>query len=219
MARTLGSDALLPEVNGRWPIVVLIFNLLLLGERVMGQACSIDLGADTTICQGQSVTLTAPPGYPDYLWSTGATTQSISVGSAGTFWGEASYTSPQLFVNSDFNAGATGFSTQFNQSTTLVTDGNYWIGTNAASYHPQFFGTGTGNFMIVNSGWPSALFNVYCQDVVVWPLCCNPPQAARHGVTLARCGCVLCAKALSVNCVSRRRLRASRPPKPLKHRT
>ena len=169
MARTLGSDALLPEVNGRWPIVVLIFNLLLLGERVMGQACSIDLGADTTICQGQSVTLTAPPGYPDYLWSTGATTQSISVGSAGTFWGEASYTSPQLFVNSDFNAGATGFSTQFNQSTTLVTDGNYWIGTNAASYHPQFFGTGTGNFMIVNSGWPSALFNVYCQDVVECP--------------------------------------------------
>ncbi|MBL7952921.1 MAG: gliding motility-associated C-terminal domain-containing protein [Flavobacteriales bacterium] len=169
MARTLGRGSPYSEVNVHRRIVPLMFSLLLASEGAMGQACSIDLGNDHTICQGQTVTLTAPAGYPNYLWSTGASSQSIVVGSAGTFWGEAIYTSAQLFPNSDFSAGATGFNTQFNHSTVLVAEGNYWVGTNAATYHPNFFGTGTGNFMMVNSGWPSALWNVYCQDVVVCP--------------------------------------------------
>ncbi|HPF89856.1 MAG TPA: hypothetical protein PLL57_04300, partial [Flavobacteriales bacterium] len=136
---------------------------------LVAQPCSIDLGPDTTICQGQSVTLTAPPGFPGYLWSTGATTPSISVSLPGTYWGEASYPSPQLFPNSDFSAGNTGFSTDFTATTDLSSDGRYWVGTNPNSYHGQFFGTGNGNFMIVNSGWPSALWNVYCQTVPVCP--------------------------------------------------
>jgi len=142
---------------------------LLLGQFVQAQPCSINLGNDTTICQGQSVTLTAPPGFPNYLWSNGSTNQSITVNSGGIYWGEASYPSPQLFPNSDFSAGNTGFSSDFTASTTLTSDGNYWIGTNPNTYHGQFFGTGNGNFMMVNSGWPSALWNVYCQSVTVCP--------------------------------------------------
>ncbi|HNU57904.1 MAG TPA: hypothetical protein PKN30_15040, partial [Flavobacteriales bacterium] len=150
------------------PHILMISGLIGSGALV-AQPCSIDLGPDTTICQGQSVTLTAPPGFPDYLWSTGATTPSISVSLPGTYWGEASYPSPQLFPNSNFNAGNTGFSTDFTATTDLSSDGRYWVGTNPNSYHGQFFGTGTGNFMIVNSGWPSALWNVYCQTVPVCP--------------------------------------------------
>ncbi|MCB0767105.1 MAG: hypothetical protein KDB95_07850, partial [Flavobacteriales bacterium] len=150
------------------PHILMISGLIGSGALV-AQPCSIDLGPDTTICQGQSVTLTAPPGFPDYLWSTGATTPSISVSLPGTYWGEASYPSPQLFPNSDFSAGNTGFSTDFTATTDLSSDGRYWIGTNPNSYHGQFFGTGNGNFMIVNSGWPSALWNVYCQTVPVCP--------------------------------------------------
>ncbi|MCW3071576.1 MAG: ASPIC/UnbV protein [Bacteroidetes bacterium] len=37
------------------------------------------------LCTGQSTTMTAASGYPSYLWSTGATTQSISTSTAGTF--------------------------------------------------------------------------------------------------------------------------------------
>gem|GEM_PF-1777939 len=133
------------------------------------QPCAISIGNDTTICQGQFVTLSAPPGFPGYLWSTGSTNPSITVSAAGTYWGEAIYPSGQLFPNSDFSAGNTGFSSGFTASTTLTSDGNYWIGTNPNSYHGQFFGTGSGNFMIVNSGWPSALWNVYCQNVTVCP--------------------------------------------------
>ncbi|MFM1931361.1 MAG: hypothetical protein RL226_664, partial [Bacteroidota bacterium] len=38
----------------------------------------------TTICPGTSVTLSADPGF-EYLWSTGETTQTISVSQAGTY--------------------------------------------------------------------------------------------------------------------------------------
>ena len=131
--------------------------------------CSITIDPDQVICAGQTTTLHGPTGYANHLWSTGAVTQNITVGAAGTYWCQVSYPSPQLITNGNFSSGNTGFSTQFNYNQTLTTDGNYWIGTNAGLYHPQFAGTGNGNFMIINSGWPSALFNVWCQTVTVCP--------------------------------------------------
>ncbi len=44
------------------------------------------LGADTTLCDGNIVTLAAPPGKPRYLWSTGETTDRITASAAGTYW-------------------------------------------------------------------------------------------------------------------------------------
>ncbi|MBP7155937.1 MAG: hypothetical protein KBA60_08015, partial [Flavobacteriales bacterium] len=148
---------------------LLILSQFLFAGLSMAQVCSVDLGSDETICQGETHTFTAPAGFPDYLWSTGSNATSITVGTAGVYWGEVSYPSGQLFTNGDFSAGNSGFSTQFNYSSTLVTEGNYFIGTNAAAYHPQFQGTGSGNIMIVNSGWPSALFDIWCQSVTVCP--------------------------------------------------
>ncbi|MFN4253901.1 MAG: HYR domain-containing protein [Saprospiraceae bacterium] len=45
---------------------------------------NISLGADTVICENQSLTLDAGPAT-NYLWSTGATTQTITVTQAGTY--------------------------------------------------------------------------------------------------------------------------------------
>ncbi|MBK9764187.1 MAG: hypothetical protein IPO87_12755 [Flavobacteriales bacterium] len=121
---------------------LLILSQFLFAGLSMAQVCSVDLGSDETICQGETHTFTAPAGFPDYLWSTGSNATSITVGTAGVYWGEVSYPSGQLFTNGDFSAGNSGFSTQFNYSSTLVTEGNYFIGTNAAAYHPQFQGPG-----------------------------------------------------------------------------
>lgn len=51
---------------------------------------NINLGIDTAICQGSTYTLNAGLGHSSYLWSTGATSQTIDVSSAGLFWAEVS---------------------------------------------------------------------------------------------------------------------------------
>jgi len=45
-----------------------------------------DLGPDTLICNGTSIDLQPSAVYTSYLWSTGATTASINVSAAGTYW-------------------------------------------------------------------------------------------------------------------------------------
>lgn len=51
----------------------------------IGSSLAINLGNDTTICFGQSITLNAGVAGQTYLWSTGATTQSITTSAAGTY--------------------------------------------------------------------------------------------------------------------------------------
>ncbi|MFN8393594.1 MAG: hypothetical protein U0176_02865 [Bacteroidia bacterium] len=46
---------------------------------------TVNLGPNQTLCQGSSLTLNAGSGYSNYLWSTGATTQTISVTNAGSY--------------------------------------------------------------------------------------------------------------------------------------
>ncbi len=44
------------------------------------------IGADTTICENDSITLTVSNATVDYLWSTGATAQSITTSEEGLYW-------------------------------------------------------------------------------------------------------------------------------------
>ncbi|MBK7946096.1 MAG: hypothetical protein IPJ85_12690 [Flavobacteriales bacterium] len=50
---------------------------------------AIDLGPDATLCQGQSLVLNAALPGASYLWSTGATSASISANSTDTYWVQA----------------------------------------------------------------------------------------------------------------------------------
>ncbi|MFM6947300.1 MAG: gliding motility-associated C-terminal domain-containing protein [Flavobacteriales bacterium] len=45
-----------------------------------------NLGSDTTICTGTSLLLQPDTTYASYSWNTGATTPSITVSNAGTYW-------------------------------------------------------------------------------------------------------------------------------------
>jgi Secretion system C-terminal sorting domain/PKD-like domain len=47
---------------------------------------TVDLGADRAICSGQTITLNAGNAGLSYLWSTGQTTQIISVTQPGIYW-------------------------------------------------------------------------------------------------------------------------------------
>lgn len=46
----------------------------------------VNLGADQDVCSGTAVTLNAGNAGATYLWSTGATTQTVNVTAAGTYW-------------------------------------------------------------------------------------------------------------------------------------
>lgn len=138
------------------------------GSAAWSQPCSIDLGPDIT-WGGDPVQLNGPAGFSDYQWSTGATSTNINVNTPGTYSCQVSYSTGNVATNGNFSGGNAGFTTQFNHNATLTTEGNYWIGTNAASHHPQFLGTGNGPFLMANAGWMHAGYEVWCQTHTVCP--------------------------------------------------
>ena len=171
-ARTLDFAAALSTVRATTLRSFCILLLSLLSKAGFAQVCSINIGADHTICQGQTTQLLGPPGYASYLWSTGAISQNITVGAAGDYWCQVSYPSGNLVTNGNFSAGNAGFSTEFNYAFDLTSEGTYTVGLNANWYHPQWSGTGSGNFLMVNAGWVSNQNNqisCWCQTENVCP--------------------------------------------------
>ncbi|PSL47509.1 gliding motility-associated-like protein [Chitinophaga niastensis] len=101
------NNASLPSSNQQQPPVFsynqpgkytinLLMNELLMTESafcknvVVLPLPKVDLGADTTICNGVSLALDAGPGFNSYKWSSNATTQKITVNQSGTYAVEVS---------------------------------------------------------------------------------------------------------------------------------
>ncbi|MBN4065740.1 gliding motility-associated C-terminal domain-containing protein [Candidatus Amoebophilus asiaticus] len=134
----------------------------------------VSLGNDTTICEGNSITLDAGNTGASYIWSTGYTTQSIQITDAGSYWVEAKigncshedtiiislyplpvinlgndtgYCSDQVIILDAGNPGASYlWSTgHTTQSITLVDTGMYWV--EVAGNNCTFSDTVTINIM------------------------------------------------------------------------
>ncbi|XOV91442.1 MAG: PKD domain-containing protein [Bacteroidota bacterium] len=56
---------------------------------ILDTAYTVDLGNDTTICVDETLMLDAGSGATRYVWSTGETTPTITIDTAGTYWVEA----------------------------------------------------------------------------------------------------------------------------------
>ncbi len=162
-------------------LVIILFTALGLHQGVNAQ-CVINssfLGNDTSICTGQNLSLSAPSGYMNYLWSTGSTNQNITIQNAGNYSCSATIMSTtNLVQNGDFSAGNTLFQTGHTYGTgggwgLLSNAGQYAISTSAHLTHNNFpicgdHTTGTGNYMIVNGSSVSNL-TVWCQTITVNP--------------------------------------------------
>jgi hypothetical protein len=93
----------------------------------------VNLGANQVLCPNGTVLLDAGPGYSSYLWSTGATTQAISVNTAGSYWvavTQSGYCSGRDTVtvnNSNINSFSLGPNVAIcpGTSTTLNAGGGY----------------------------------------------------------------------------------------------
>ncbi len=49
------------------------------------KSASLSLGADTSVCEGSSITLKVPSGFTNELWNNGSTTASVTVSDAGDY--------------------------------------------------------------------------------------------------------------------------------------
>ncbi|MGB0881708.1 MAG: gliding motility-associated C-terminal domain-containing protein [Vicingaceae bacterium] len=140
---------------------------------------TIDLGPDTLLCHNQSLTLDAGAGFDYYLWSNDSTTQTITTDTAGIHWVQGFTTGNNLIVNGDFEAGNTGFTSDYIEATIigpwglLSNQGEYTITTSPDLAHNNFpacgdHTSGTGNMLVVN-GANIANQNVWCQTIPVMP--------------------------------------------------
>ena len=141
------------------------------------QCDTINLGNDTTLCEGYTMLLDAGSGFTSYSWNDGSNGQFLTVDEPGTYWCTVDFLdSTNLVSNGDFSEGNSGFSTDYVWGTggpwgILSEEGTYVIGSNAGATHVNFspcvdHTTGNQNFMIVN-GDSTAGENVWCQTVDV----------------------------------------------------
>lgn len=139
----------------------------------------LNIGGDTVLCGGSSITYTVPTTYDFFEWSTGATSNSIVVSSPATIWLEAGIITSNLVVNGDFESGNTGFTSAYVYGTggtygLLSTEGQFAIATSPSLAHNNFLNcadhtpTGVGNMLIANG---SGILNtsVWCQTVAITP--------------------------------------------------
>ena len=131
----------------------------------------VNITADYCSVAGKTV-LTATGGMLAYAWNTGATTQSIEVDQAGRFKvtvlssslcvaSDSLQVATELVLNSGFNAGNTGFTTNYTYvadiggiQSEMYPEGTYAIVPNPNTVHNMFYGKerngGSGNIMVVN---------------------------------------------------------------------
>ncbi len=149
-------------------------------ESQCGQYPVLNIGNDTMLCQGASVTYAVPTGYDAYNWNVGAGNQtSVSITSPTTLILNVANYTQNLVVNGDFEAGDTGFTTGYIPGTggsfgLLTNPGTYAITTSPNLVHNNFGAcsdlgtTGPGNMLVVNgSNVPNT--TVWSQTIAVDP--------------------------------------------------
>lgn len=152
------------------------------GTVIITGGSPVDLGADVYVCAPENTMFDAGAGYDFYIWSNGATTQTINVSAPGVYSVDASKLGGNLVQHGDFQGGTTAASNNFTTAYVPGTGGTfgligapgqYGIATNPNSLHSNFstcgdHTSGTGNMFIANgSSTPNTI--VWEQTVQVDP--------------------------------------------------
>lgn len=140
---------------------------------------SVDAGNDVSICRGDSTQLSASGGLI-YSWSPAAGLSDPNIGnpsaspaSSTTYTVTSQVPIGNLIVNGDFSAGNSGFTSSYTYTTTNTTEGQFYVGPNAAAWNGGMatcgdHTNGTGNMLCVN-GATTANVSIYCETVNVIP--------------------------------------------------
>lgn len=149
-----------------------------------GNQPAIHLGNDTTLCKGQSLTLTAPFGFNLYSWNNGIQSPSINVDTAGIYVVTGGIVGGNIVSHGNFEGGTTAsansFTTQYVTGTggpygLLSNPGQYTISTSPSLVHTNFNncvdhtpGIGNNNMFVAN-GASSGNTIVWAQTITVTP--------------------------------------------------
>jgi hypothetical protein len=124
---------------------------------------TIDLGNDVTVC-GTSTTLTAPTGFDSYLWSNGATTNTTTVTSNGTY--ACTVTQGGCSVSDSIDVTLI-------DATISASDSTICAGETVTLSIPQVGSS--------NTACPTPPTNLQTGLVGYWPFCGNANDASGNG--------------------------------------
>lgn len=158
--------------NGACTEDVALFTIAIQGN------ITVDLGNDTTFCQGESIVLN-PGDFDSYLWDNNSTNPTRTVSNPGTYYVEVGVFGDNVISNGDFEQGNTGFTTDYSVGTggtwgQLSNAGTYAISSSPNLVHNNFMNcedhtesSGTKMLIVNGSGTPNT--SVWCQTVSVQP--------------------------------------------------
>lgn len=152
------------------PPLYLVFCMFgkLLAQNPCGEMDLLPIN-DTLICNDQEIYIFANAGFDNYAWNTDENAQGIGISFPGIYTVSTSFNTNNLVLNGAFSSGNTNFSSSYNYNQfSLWNAGTFSVTSNAANVHPNFNGTGNGNYLVVN-GSQNPGSQVWCQDVQVNP--------------------------------------------------
>ncbi|MCT4580229.1 MAG: PKD domain-containing protein [Flavobacteriales bacterium] len=135
----------------------------------------VNLGNDTTLCDGATLTLDAGAGYDYYEWHNGDAGQTFLADTTGVYVVKVSNVGENLVENGDFEAGNVGFTSQYNYFPTGMQQGGYSFVTTATLWGANCndHTTGTGNLMLVDAACGTngvaGGSDLWCQTIDVSP--------------------------------------------------
>ncbi len=141
---------------------------------------NMDAGSNAAICPGDSAQLTATGGSLTYTWTPAAGLNNPAIANpvaspvaTTTYTVSSQIAVGNSIINGDFSGGNTGFSSSYNYTTNNATEGEYYVGPNAAAWNGGMAScgdhtTGTGNMLCVN-GATTPNISIYCETVTVQP--------------------------------------------------
>jgi len=132
----------------------------------------LDLGSDTTICNGGQIQIGTQNTYDSYLWNTGSLAPNITISNPGTYSLSVTTLGENLVVNGNFENGNHDFTSSYILGLggawgLLSNEGTYAIAANANQTHNNFancFNYSTGN----NSGLMMVVNGSSVPNAVIW---------------------------------------------------
>lgn len=164
------------------PFIIFLMSYSFSFSQCNGNEPVPNLGNDTILCAGQTLSIGTPINYDFYQWSTGSTNDSITVTSPGMYTLNGGYIGSNLVLHGDFQGGTTAAANNFISDYIPGTGGSWGLLSNGGQFaistspsltHSNFIScgdhtTGNGNMFIANGAWTPNT-NAWSQTVSVTP--------------------------------------------------